>query len=812
MPGIEHDLPLSQCLVHVYRSINGRIERFVQKASDSTDELRRKCVMFLFAVCLLISGVTAVVGSSVMNWPTHLLLSGVIGCLNGLWMMIYLVTVKEAQTWLFCWMIVVVSVTTVLADLWALQWGHVRVWAFFILLTDVLIFLRVDMRIIGSVVGIASVWVAFAELAVHFDFFNLLPGSISKEDRWESVCGCGDPPCPPSVINSVNVTIIALLIFLLDFYFTSSFARQVWEEKRRLERSVIIVQEVAMCLAAFDTESASALLTEHNATLPEDMQRALVTVLDNLQSYRPFLPESLFNMQAEGDDLYAQTPPLQISVGATTPSNPLSRGHRLTLSPGIEETQQQMCILFTDIVSSTTLWGAVPMGMHQALLNHNTIVRKTAADFGGYEVKTIGDSFMYSFAAASAALSFSLAVNLNLLSSVWPESLMQHPLCARDTRSLWGGLTIRIGMHVGAVAAERNALTLRIDYFGQTVNLAARLEAAALHGTVALCGSVLHNMENTSIAHAVRELGMRTFKGISQEIEVVAVAPHALKQRFDHQLDVEPIQIGGLLHEADAEREPIFHSTPHLLGVVHDVGSGTIGVVESVYTVPAEHAVHGIGVRAKTAMDWYSTHLTQVIVCAERCEGRVMSVIGAVTVCTWNCVRHCLHHAHHSLRFVECLDSEWAGQRPEFAVGVATGTDILHGALGPYSQRFMSVISHLVPHALLLTACARKVGTLGIYSMERTRWRMEPALHRMLLPLEHWEVDVNMPGWPETQGLEHIVCEVVLPCRTTHSEGSLVRHTGEAWSDGGDHDGSPRTALQPTTRVSRVGDATVISP
>ena len=84
-------------------------------------------------------------------------------------------------------------------------------------------------------------------------------------------------------------------------------------------------------------------------------------------------------------------------------------------------------------------------------------VRRLLADHRAHEVKTIGDALMLRAGDAAAAIRLSLRI-------------------VHDVGAQHGFPLVRVGMHTGpAVERER-------DWFGATVNLAARVSAAAAGG------------------------------------------------------------------------------------------------------------------------------------------------------------------------------------------------------------------------------------------------------------------------------------------------------------------------------------------
>eukprot|EP00755_Sulcionema_specki_P013773 Sspe_Gene.54892::Locus_30246_Transcript_1_1_Confidence_1.000_Length_2475::g.54892::m.54892 len=76
--------------------------------------------------------------------------------------------------------------------------------------------------------------------------------------------------------------------------------------------------------------------------------------------------------------------PQSVLEGCSTPQE------SLVIAPQSGE----VTLVFTDIVESTVLWEVSPDAMNTALDMHNSLIRELVAKYSGYEVKTIGDSFM----------------------------------------------------------------------------------------------------------------------------------------------------------------------------------------------------------------------------------------------------------------------------------------------------------------------------------------------------------------------------------------------------------------------------------
>jgi WD40 repeat protein/class 3 adenylate cyclase len=119
----------------------------------------------------------------------------------------------------------------------------------------------------------------------------------------------------------------------------------------------------------------------------------------------------------------------------------------------------------SDIEGSTALWDTHPAAMAEALVRHDELIADCAESHGGRLVKSMGegDSTVSVFDSAPRALKAALAATRALAAEQWPEGL---------------SISARIGIHTGE--AERRGT----DYFGATVNLAARLRGEADGGQI----------------------------------------------------------------------------------------------------------------------------------------------------------------------------------------------------------------------------------------------------------------------------------------------------------------------------------------
>ncbi|MCO4769041.1 MAG: adenylate/guanylate cyclase domain-containing protein [Deltaproteobacteria bacterium] len=132
------------------------------------------------------------------------------------------------------------------------------------------------------------------------------------------------------------------------------------------------------------------------------------------------------------------------------------------LAPGVRLAVESVTIMFTDLVGSTAMYGALGDAKAFNLVwTHFDVLRDVVAARRGALVKTIGDAIMAIFMDPRDALHAAADLHERL-----PPHLTEH---GHDYPA-----ALKVGMHTGPAIAV--TLNERIDYFGTTVNLAARTE------------------------------------------------------------------------------------------------------------------------------------------------------------------------------------------------------------------------------------------------------------------------------------------------------------------------------------------------
>ena len=129
------------------------------------------------------------------------------------------------------------------------------------------------------------------------------------------------------------------------------------------------------------------------------------------------------------------------------------------LRPGEQISVGTLTVLFTDLRNSTQLYREIgDATAFGRVMNHFDVLRQSITEHDGAIVKTIGDAVMAVFRSAADAVSAMLSAQRQLADP--PAGTMP--------------LTLKAGMHTGPCIAV--TLNDRLDYFGSTVNMAARLE------------------------------------------------------------------------------------------------------------------------------------------------------------------------------------------------------------------------------------------------------------------------------------------------------------------------------------------------
>jgi predicted ATPase/class 3 adenylate cyclase len=167
--------------------------------------------------------------------------------------------------------------------------------------------------------------------------------------------------------------------------------------------------------------------------------------------------------------------------------------------------------LFTDIEGSTRLWEEHPEAMKGALARHDEILRNEIEAHEGQVVKTTGDGVHAAFASAPKAVEAAVAAQQALNAEPWdPEPLR-----------------VRMGVHTGE-AEYRDG-----DYYGPSLNRAARLMAAA-HGGQVVISNTTEELARDALAddHQLVDLGEHRLRDLARSERVFQVVADEAARDF----------------------------------------------------------------------------------------------------------------------------------------------------------------------------------------------------------------------------------------------------------------------------------------
>ncbi len=157
-------------------------------------------------------------------------------------------------------------------------------------------------------------------------------------------------------------------------------------------------------------------------------------------------------------------------------------------------------ILYADVAGYSRLTGDDELGTHRRVMSALDSATEIIKTSGGSVLRYAGDAILAEFSSVVAAANASVAIQNELQSR------------NRDTPEKQQ-IRLRIGINLGEVLEDRD------EIFGQGVNLAARLEAAALPGGICVSAAV-HEQIAGKVDIEFEDGGFEEFKNIAKPVHV----------------------------------------------------------------------------------------------------------------------------------------------------------------------------------------------------------------------------------------------------------------------------------------------------
>eukprot|EP01063_Lacrimia_lanifica_P009859 TRINITY_DN1670_c0_g3_i2.p1 TRINITY_DN1670_c0_g3~~TRINITY_DN1670_c0_g3_i2.p1 ORF type:complete len:1182 (+),score=405.20 TRINITY_DN1670_c0_g3_i2:87-3632(+) len=512
------------------------------------------------------------------------------------------------------------------------------------------------------------------------------------------------------MIAQIITAAVALALIILSIGFAQSMLKPIKDMQMKM-------QDVAcMNLDSADELQSNSAMYEVRA-----MQRDFVVMVKNLLEYRAYVPEAV-----------------------------LSNGEK-----PVDPPTGTVAIMFTDIKGSTSLWKMSANDMNTAMEIHNDCIRGFYKAHKAYEVKTIGDAFMCSFADPMDAVAMALRVQKELAAAPWHSSCPGLDLPD-------AGVVIRIGVNYGPVIAEQNPVTGRVDYRGSTVNMASRLESNGFPGCTCISNDVLAaikpKMDRLPGNPVVHDFGEKDLKGLGmQQLYLINVAEQ--KNRF--------VESTSDCYNNDAvpkkdRRGSDIASLTHVDGLglrqnTHPDGSQHDDV-HSVMTFGTQLTNAVLQGARKTGLVLVKASVTAVVCklfpvdsqpfesvnmmvrlageAATATDGVVGPVTGRTLTVFWNASKRCKQHVMASMRFVAQIQRRTAGF---LKVGIGSGT--MHtGNVGTQKQRFATTFGPPLEAAEAMADLADTVGSFCFFSdcTSEARLAAEPSVQDALRLVDVW--------------------------------------------------------------------------
>ncbi len=168
-----------------------------------------------------------------------------------------------------------------------------------------------------------------------------------------------------------------------------------------------------------------------------------------------------------------------------------------------EREHPHLAVMFTDIKGYSLMMSEDESAALRMLLEHNQIMESVIDAHGGRVVKKLGDSYMVIFDGADAAVKCGL-----------------HALTKIAARNRRGdkAVEIRVGIHEGSMRERGN------DFFGESVNIAARLEQMGKPMTITASERVVQTVA-TRVKCEARFVGAEALKNLRYPVSVYRLTP-----------------------------------------------------------------------------------------------------------------------------------------------------------------------------------------------------------------------------------------------------------------------------------------------
>eukprot|EP01065_Artemidia_motanka_P030828 TRINITY_DN36960_c0_g1_i1.p1 TRINITY_DN36960_c0_g1~~TRINITY_DN36960_c0_g1_i1.p1 ORF type:complete len:622 (+),score=94.32 TRINITY_DN36960_c0_g1_i1:47-1912(+) len=305
------------------------VVRLVLRPGDSEEIVRRKELLvfvhcFLTVVCVYV----ILIGSQVINLFRFGMFAAV------------LVVVVDHVTMHFLpfdWTVIIFlslfPPVLLLIDYGLMVEGVQGTWSIMVVMIDLALVLSAPKKLTVGLVTTTTLYILFT--AVDSSMLGTT-GKVRDIDSFGYIsdvppfCDCADPPCTIPARNAFSIASTGMIVFLVDFTLTRGFAHGLRKQVAMMQSAVAVSERVAVLLSRYQVEQAKRAVHEGGLLLPDELRQAYQQLLENLEGYLPYLPQSCLPHELDEKDLSTDgrsseapsTPPRRSAFGPTTPSVP----------------------------------------------------------------------------------------------------------------------------------------------------------------------------------------------------------------------------------------------------------------------------------------------------------------------------------------------------------------------------------------------------------------------------------------------------------------------------------------------------------
>jgi len=231
-------------------------------------------------------------------------------------------------------------------------------------------------------------------------------------------------------------------------------------------------------------------------------------------------------MQAKQREIDAERREHEKQIAVLHSTLPKHIADRVARGETVNDSFDNAAVIFLDIVGFTSISDRIPSGhvvhlLEQIFTTLDTVCKRNDV----VKIKTIGDSYMavsFESVANAATCALDMIASLDALEITMPPSLGDTSW-TKDV----GDIKVRIGIHCGAITAGVIGTDrMQYDVWGDTVNVASRMESTGEAGRVHVSAAFAANLQSNT-EYRIQNLISESDNQESHEVNSSLVTSHS---------------------------------------------------------------------------------------------------------------------------------------------------------------------------------------------------------------------------------------------------------------------------------------------